>query len=424
MTKRTSEKLPIPQRIAMLSVHTSPLAKLGGEKTGGMNVYVRDLSRALGRMGVAVDVFTRTQESSQAAVDTSLGGNIRVISIPAGPIEAIPTDEVRYHLDAFVENVLHFAATEGILYSLIHSHYWLSGLAAEQLRSAWNAPIVQMFHTLGHMKNQVAQNRREQASPARLEGECRVVAAADRLVAATPAERSQLVEYYDADPGKIIVIPPGVDLERFYVRAKTKARTQLGLSPERANILFAGRIEPLKGIDTLIHAAALLRAKRPEALAQTGITIIGGDTRPTRRNHEMNRLYDLRCTLDLCDIVGFLGAKEQDVLPDYLAAADVVVMPSHYESFGMVALEAMATGTPVIASDVGGLAHLVQNGRTGFHVPPGDPAALAQRIDEILSEADLRQRLGDQASAYARQFDWSIIAKRIMHHVYLPLLRR
>jgi D-inositol-3-phosphate glycosyltransferase len=387
-----------------------------------MNVYVRDLSRALSRIGIAVDIFTRAQERNQPAIDASLGDDVRVITIPAGPLGAIPTDEVRHHLNEFADRIRHFAAEQGTAYDLLHSHYWLSGLVAERLRSAWKIPFVQMFHTLGHMKNRVAQDPSEQASPARLEGERHVVAAADRLIAATPAEHSQLVGLYEADAGKIMVIPPGVDLERFHVRAKTKARRRLGLPPERANILFAGRIEPLKGIDTLLHATALLRDRRPAVLAQAGVTIIGGDPSAARRNQEMNRLYELRCALDLCDVVGFLGAKEQDVLPDYLAAADVVVMPSHYESFGMVALEAMATGTPVIASDVGGLAHLVQNGRTGFHVPPRDPTALAQRIDEILTRSDLRRRLGDQAGVYARQFDWSIIAQSIVCDVYLPLL--
>jgi D-inositol-3-phosphate glycosyltransferase len=419
--KRTPRSL---RRIAMLSVHTSPLALLGGEKTGGMNVYVRDFSRELARQGVAVDVFTRAQAVEQPEICEDLGDGVRVIHIPAGPVKPIPVDTVYSHLDEFSASVLAFAQAEGIRYDLMHSHYWLSGLVAERLRAAWGAlPIVHMFHTLGHLKNRVARDEQERASQLRLHGERQVVQIADRLIAATPAEKRQLVKYYAADAGKISVIPPGVDLTRFTTMAKEQAKAKLGLAPGRSSILFAGRIEPLKGIDTLLEAAALLRQQRPDLMTNTGVTIIGGDLKTARQNSELTRLRALRCDLDLCDLVGFVGAKAQDILPYYFAAADMVVMPSHYESFGMVALEAMATGTPVIASGVGGLAHLVQDGQTGFHVPPRDPQTLALRMNQLLTNPDLRQQLGDQASAYARQYDWCNIVQRMVEEVYEPLVR-
>lgn len=402
------------KRIAMLSVHTCPLAMLGGKKTGGMNVYVRDFSRELGRQGILVDVFTRSQDDCQPRINHDLGNGGRVIHIPAGPEKPIPVDQVADYLDEFTAGVLAFAASENIEYDLIHSHYWLSGLVADRLRDAWQTPIVQMFHTLGHMKNHIAQSDSQRASAARLAGEYQVMALADKLIAATPAEEAQLIELYNADPRKITIIPPGVDLERFKPITKEEAKKRVGIPCGDTNILFTGRIEPLKGIDTMLRAMALIQARRPEVLHNACMAIIGGDPWADDLDEEMARLQQLRHDLDIHDLVTFLGAKDQDILPNYYAAAEMVVMPSHYESFGMVALEAMAMGTPVIASEVGGLAYLVKHGITGYHVPSRDPEALAARIYELLSNQDCRQQLGQQAHDYARQYAWPKIVNRIM----------
>ncbi|MCA9944447.1 MAG: glycosyltransferase [Anaerolineales bacterium] len=402
------------KRIAMLSVHTCPLAMLGGKKTGGMNVYVRDFSHELGRQGILVDVFTRSQDDCAPRIVHDLGSGGRVIHITAGPEKPIPVDQVANYLDEFTTGVLNFAASENIQYDLIHSHYWLSGLVADRLRDAWQVPIVHMFHTLGHMKNKIAQSNSERASDARLSGEYQVMALADKLIAATPAEEAQLIELYNADPAKIAIIPPGVDLERFQPIIKETAKKRVGIPCGDTNILFAGRIEPLKGIDTMLRAMALIQERRPEVLHNACMAIIGGDPWADDLDEEMARLQQLRHDLDIHDLVTFLGAKDQDLLPNYYAAAEVVVMPSHYESFGMVALEAMAMGTPVIASEVGGLAHLVKHGITGYHVPSRDPEALAARIYELLSNKDCRQVLGQQARDYAQQYAWPKIVDRMM----------
>jgi D-inositol-3-phosphate glycosyltransferase len=402
------------KRIAMLSVHTCPLAMLGGKKTGGMNVYVRDFSIELGRQGILVDVFTRSQDDCQPRINHDLGNGGRVVHIAAGPEKPIPVDQVADYLDEFTAGVLAFAASENIEYDLIHSHYWLSGLVADRLRDAWQTPIVQMFHTLGHMKNHIALSDSQRASAARLAGEYQVMALADKLIAATPAEEAQLIELYNADPHKITIIPPGVDLERFKPITKEEAKKRVGIPCGDTNILFTGRIEPLKGIDTMLRAMALIQARRPEVLHNACMAIIGGDPWADDLDEEMARLQQLRADLDIHDLVTFLGAKDQDILPNYYAAAEMVVMPSHYESFGMVALEAMAMGTPVIASEVGGLAYLVKHGITGYHVPSRDPEALAARIYELLSNQDCRQQLGQQARDYARQYGWPKIANRIM----------
>jgi D-inositol-3-phosphate glycosyltransferase len=353
MTKAAAPQI---KRIAMLSVHTCPLAMLGGKKTGGMNVYVRDFSRELGRQGILVDVFTRSQDDCQPRIKHDLGFGGRVIHIPAGPEKPIPIDDIADYLDEFTQGVLNFATSENIQYDIIHSHYWLSGLVADRLRDAWEVPIVHMFHTLGHMKNQIAQSDSQRASDARLAGEYQVMALADKLIAATPAEEAQLQELYHADPAKIAIIPPGVDLERFQPIPKDEAKKRVGIPCGDTNILFAGRIEPLKGIDTMLRAMALIQQRRPEVLHNACMAIIGGDPWADDLDEEMARLQQLRHDLDIHDLVTFLGAKDQDLLPNYYAAAEMVVMPSHYESFGMVALEAMAMGTPVIASEVGGLA--------------------------------------------------------------------
>lgn len=422
MSKHSLFKSPLEQRaiepdlrVAMLSVHTCPLAMLGGKKTGGMNVYVRDLSRELGRMGIHVDVFTRSQDDCVPMVNHDLGERARVIHIPAGPEAPIPVGDIVNYLDEFAAGVVRFAEAEGLSYDLIHSHYWLSGLVAEKLEAYWGSmPIVHMFHTLGHMKNRIAGDPAERAPQERLDGENHVLTVADRLIAATPAEKAQLNWLYGADMGKIAIIPPGVDLERFHPIDKTEAKREVGIPCGDKNIMFAGRIEPLKGIDTLIQAMALIRQRYPQVIENTCVAIIGGDPWSDNPDAEMERLQALRQDLNIHDFVLFLGAKDQDVLPNYYAAAEMVVMPSHYESFGMVALEAMAMGRPVIASEVGGLAYLIQDGITGYHVPSRDPEALAERIFELLTNPGCREDMGRAARLSAERFDWAIIARRMV----------
>lgn len=406
-------------RIAMLSVHTCPLAMLGGKKTGGMNVYVRDFSRELGRQGILVDVFTRSQDDCVPRVVHDLGYGGRVIHIPAGPERPVPVADIIYYLDEFTGGVLQFAAGEGIQYDIIHSHYWLSGLVAKRLREAWlqdgrYVPIVQMFHTLGHMKNRVALAEGERAPQSRLDGEAHVIRSADRIIAATPAEQAQLNWLYDADMDKVAIIPPGVDLERFAPIPKETAKEWVGIPLQDKNIVFAGRIEPLKGIDTLLLAMALIYQRHPGIMQGVCVAIIGGDPWSDDPDEEMTHLIELHCNLGIHEFVTFLGAKDQNVLPNYYAAAEMVVMPSHYESFGMVALEAMAMGTPVVASEVGGLAFLVQDGVNGLHAPSRDPEALAECIYELLTDEEYRARLGRQAREYALAYDWRHIVARML----------
>lgn len=401
-------------RIAMLSVHTCPLAMLGGKETGGMNVYVRDLSRELALRGHYVDVYTRSQSPDVPRISDALARNARVIHVPAGPERPYDKNQVYWHLPEFVEGVLAQSEADGVRYDVIHSHYWLSGAVARELRKHWDIPVVHMFHTLGLMKNAVAKRPEERETAERLAVEREIVGWVDAIVAATPAEREQLVTLYGADPARIYVISPGVDLERFHPIAPAQARAQIEMCPQRRLILFVGRIEPLKGIEHLLRAVAILVDRRPELRDQLCVLIIGGDPNGLHENAEMARLHALRNELGLDEEVLFVGAKNQDTLQYYYSAAEMVVMPSDYESFGMVALEAMACGTPVIASDVGGLAFLIREGRTGYRVPARDPEALADRMMRLLSDEGLRRRIGQRAACWAQAYAWPHIADRIL----------
>jgi len=400
----------------MLSYHTCPLATLGGKDTGGMNVYVRDLTRQLGVLGLQVDVFTRSQDEHVPHVLHDLGYGNRVVHIPAGPESPLPKEDLVKYIPEFVSRIEEFAAARCLEYDLIHSHYWMSGIAGMALRDHWKIPLLHMFHTLGMMKQRVAQTSEEAEGDYRLDGEQSVLQAADRIIAATPAEMAQLQWLYLADAKKVLVIPPGVDLTRFYPIPEDEAKEFIGIPPCDRMLLFVGRIEPLKGLDTLIEALSILQDRDQLDQRSMCLTVIGGDPESIAEDTtaEMARLQEMTGRFGLGGMITFLGKRSQDTLPYYYSAAEAVVVPSQYESFGMVALEAMACGTPVVASQVGGLAYLVQDGETGFTVPTSDPSALADRLMVLIEDHELSQRLGRQAAEFAKEYSWNIIARRIV----------
>ncbi len=402
-------------RIAVISYHTCPLATLGGKNAGGMNVYVRDLSRYLGRRGVQLDVFTRSEDEHVPHVLHDLGFGNRVAHIPAGPEHPIPKEQLAGYLPDFADGILEFSQRKGQQYDLIHSHYWMSGIAARKLNQAWQAPIIQMFHTLGKLKQRVAQTEAEAEGEYRIKGEYQAVRSADRIVAATTTERDQLMELYQAGGEKVVIIPPGVDLSHFYPIPPDEAKEYVGIPMGKRMLLFVGRLEPLKGLETLLRAIAHLRDNGGNQ-GDICLAVIGGDLDDLEapQSQELEKLLQLRNEFDLDRMVTFLGKKDQDSLPYYYSAAEMVIMPSHYESFGMVALESMACGTPVIASMVGGLAHLVEDGVTGFHVPVEDHRALGENISALLKDKALRYRMGHDAFAFAKKFSWENIADRMI----------
>jgi D-inositol-3-phosphate glycosyltransferase len=393
----------------MISYHTSPLAPLGGKHSGGMNVYVRELSAQLAKRGHRVDIFTRGTENGEQEI----GSGARLVTLPAGSRVDVEKNKLAAFIPEFAVQVTSFATKNNLEYDLIHAHYWMSGLVGLELKAKWGIPIVMMFHTLGLVKNRITVLG-EMESDERIRGERRVLAGADMVVAATPAELADLQWLYELPSAKAAVIPPGVDLEQFKPMDKAKARDELGLSTEERQILFVGRIEALKGVDTFIRAANLLAntSKTPFR-----VQIIGGDVEESleQLGSEMARLQELARELGVQNCVHFLGSRRQRELPTYYAASDVVVMPSYSESFGMVALEAMACGRPVIASRVGGLAYLVQDGVTGFHVQEGNANEMAERLMEVLSSDTLLEQMGIAARREAEKYSWEKIASEVVN---------
>jgi D-inositol-3-phosphate glycosyltransferase len=393
-------------RVAMLSVHTCPLAALGGKETGGMNVYVRELARELSRMRVTADIFTRSQNPSIPRV-VRLADGVRVVHLAAGPQAPMAREAVYDHLDEFVERVETFRAQQGVDYDLIHGHYWLSGTAGLALRERWDVPLVQMFHTLGRLKNDATRDGAEREPDLRIAEETRIVGAADRLVAATAIERAHLVSHYGADPARIAVIPCGVDTTLFAPGDQAAARAALGLD-DRPRLLYVGRLAPIKGLTTLLDGMARLHGKGSRA----HLCIVGGDADEPLNGHE-GELRARLAELGLQDSVTFVGAQPQESLRAWYVAADATVLPSYYESFGMVALEAMACGSPVVASRVGGLQTTVRDRITGVLVPDHDPVSLADALEDVLDDAVLRARLGRAGVRWAAEHRWPCVAEAV-----------
>lgn len=401
-------------RVAMLSVHSSPLARLGGKEAGGMNVYVRELARELGSRGIPVDIFTRSQDRRVPLIEP-LSCGARVINLHTGPAAPYDKNWVLTYLPEFVSRVRCFAEGEDLNYDIIHSHYWLSGEAAVRLRRSWGVPVVHMFHTLGAMKNSVARSDEETETNQRIAIERRLMQEVDVVVAATPLDRAQMVWNYNAPAERIQVIPCGVDLRRFQPDDRTAARAEVGLHDDALVLMLVGRMEPLKGMDALIRATALLCERRPEWRDRLRAVLVGGDPegRQAQWNSEQRRLDGLRHDLGIVEQVQFFGARPQEQLPALFSAADVVTVPSHYESFGMVALEALATGAAVIASNAGGLALTIEDGRSGLLFPVDDHTALAAQIERLLDNPDVTANLRSGARRRAAEYGWPTIARRI-----------
>jgi D-inositol-3-phosphate glycosyltransferase len=399
VTKRDGGK---PRRIAVLSVHTSPLASPGGRDAGGMNVYVRELSQAMGARGYIVDVFTR-RLSADAPDTQPFGPNARVVNIDAGPAGAIEKEALPSHLREFEANLLAFAAREGITYDMVHSHYWMSGEVGTRLAKRWRVPHVAMFHTLGEVKNRARATEHEPAS--RIAAERAIATSADRVVVASAHEKHLLTALYGADPERIAIVPCGVDLDLFAPMEKEFARRHLGLKDGERVILFVGRIEPLKGIDILISVAAQLHEDENFI-----VLIVGGDARASA---EIEQLRAQAERLGVDHHVSFVGSVAHDQLPLYYNAADVCVVPSYYESFGLVAVESMACGTPVVASRVGGLTTTVQDGETGYLIPWRCPEPFAERLELLLDNDELRASFGRAGREAVERFRWANVADAV-----------
>jgi len=397
-------------RIAEISVHGCPLRPLGSKDTGGMNVYVRQLSQELGRLGVDVDVFTRWHDPKDPEL-VEIGEKARLIHIAAGEQVDVPKMNVYHYLPQFLCNIRRFMEREGIAYDLLHSHYWLSAWAAEQLKAEPRMPHVATFHTLGAVKNRARPSEME--PELRLDTERKAIAAADRVIAFTAEERDDLISIYGANHDKVSIIPCGIDLGLFHPLDKQKARSELGLDDSKV-LLFAGRIEPIKGIDILLRAMARL----PDSI-EMRLLIVGGDSASA---DEMTRLCSVVGELGIGDKVTFLGTVEHGKMPLFYGAADVCVVPSYHESFGLVALEALACGTPVVASRVGGLATIIKDGETGYLVGELSHEAFARHLELLLSDEERMRRMGNAAHLSAKKYAWATVARQVLR-VYEELAR-
>ena len=390
------------RRVAVISYHSSPLTDPGVGDGGGMTIYVRGLARALERAGLKTDIFTRRDREGPRTVSLSEG--VRVVSIDAGPPTPIDKEAQRHYLDDFVSGVRAFATGTRTSYDVIHSHYWQSGLAGLTLRERWGVPLVHSNHTLGKVKNRFLAPGEHPEPLHRLRGEGQVIRSSDVLAASTDDEMDQLAGYYEARRDRIKIVHPGVDHEIFRpdVGDRPQTRAGLGLGDE-ATILYVGRIQPLKGVELAVRSLEELS----NALERNTVLLVAGGPSGKGGDEELARLTRLAESLGIRDRVRFLGPRPHTALPALYRASDVVVVCSYTESFGLAALEAHACGIPVVATAVGGLSHIVEDGRTGSLVAERDPSVFAARLKTLLSDDDLRARYGSHAIEQASRFDWA-----------------
>ncbi|HEX75195.1 MAG TPA: glycosyltransferase family 1 protein [Dehalococcoidia bacterium] len=396
-------------KIAMFSAHSCPVGKLGAKDTGGMSVYIRELAHELGKWGHSVDIYTRVHDPRDPQI-INLGQKARLIHLMAGGDEEINKLVVYSYLPEFTCNLENFRKHNDLKYDLIFSHYWLSGLVGDYLQQRWNVPHIMMFHTLGIVKNTIGIG--EDEPELRIEAERNLAQNCHHIIAPTEKEKKELILHYGTLPERIGVVPCGVNLEQFKPVNKENARQYLGFGNDKI-ILFVGRIDPLKGIDKLIKAIPYL-----QNIQGLRLVVIGGGEHSQR---EIEKLQELAGNLNIQDSVAFPGVVKHDQLPYFYSAADACVVPSYYESFGLVALESLACGTPVVATDVGNLKSVIRQGETGYVVTDNAPHRLADKIALLLSRpsTDIASTVSIRASVSS--FSWSNIAEAIIRECQLVL---
>lgn len=412
-----------PLRAALLSMHTDPASPLGGDVTGGMNVYVREVAKALPAIGVEADIFTRA-ESGDLPVVSELAPGAHIIRIPAGPLKRLDKNLQSVFTGAFASGIRHFANKEGLAYGIVSSHYWLSAVAGKALSENWGVPLAHRFHTIAARKNDSLPGGKGRESEERVLAENKIASDADALIASSTAEAADLREKLGAGESKIFLVPCGVDTGRFSPMPRAEARAALGLSGDAKIVLAAGRIEPVKGLDRLVGALAAIKEKRPDIPVR--VMHIGGETIAENRaaegldpdafsspaqGEEVRRILGIAHEAGVAEDFHFLGAKSQETLRTYYSAADALAVPSRYETFGLVALEAAACGLPAVAFDVGGISGNIETGKTGYIVPDGDIIAFAESVIKIIGSADEKKRMGNLAHIRAGRLSWSSAAE-------------
>ncbi|MFW2340504.1 MAG: glycosyltransferase [Acidimicrobiia bacterium] len=389
-------------KVAFLSYHTCPLISPGSGDAGGMNVYIDELASMMVSRGVEVDVFTRRTGETDLGIVEAPGG-YRVVHVTAGPHQQLPKVASASHLPDFAAAVAEF--DNG--YDLLHSHYWLSGWAGLLLKRKLGLPLANSFHTLGRVKDVSRRNDEPPESLLRIAAEHDVLAGSDCVIASTPVEAEDLLQHYGADPTRLCISPPGVNHDVFSPGDRRLQRAELGLPEDDPLVLFVGRVQPLKGIDVAVEAFALLSRQHPTAR----LVVIGGPSGPSGSD-ELQNAREVADRAGVTEVVSFLQPVEHSVLARYYRAADVLLVPSRSESFGLVAVEAQASGLPVVAARVGGLAYAVADGQSGFLIDGWDPADYAEAAGAVLLDSELAVRLGKGGIEHADRFSWDATANR------------
>lgn len=403
------------QRIAMFSVHTCPLASEEGKQTGGMNVYVLELSKELAKKSYQVDVFTRAQDNTLPEIVNVCPG-FRVIHLKMGPEGSIPKKELIGYINDFVTSFGEFIKNENISYDIFHCHYYLSGMAADLIKKNYNLniPVIITFHTLALMKNLVARTESEKEDDQRIDAEKYLIKNTDAIIAPSESDREYLKYIYEAPADKIYVVTPGVDTSLFKPIDKTIAKIFIKADPDHKIILFVGRIEPLKGIDVLMYAVKIILEKNPDF--KICLWIAGSDTNgmENTKSEELERLEKLKKTLNILTVVKFVGQIYQKNLPYYYNSSEVVVIPSHYESFGMAALESMACGIPVITTNVSGISGILDQKHEPLITSSNNPLLLASQIEYLLKNQKAHETFGKEILSKVQDLDWSNISNQII----------
>jgi D-inositol-3-phosphate glycosyltransferase len=402
--RETNAVRPPPISIAMISVHSSPVGRLGTQDTGGMSVYIRELSRQLGLGGHRVDIYTRVDNGHAPGEALRISENVRLIPLELGPGADAPKNALYPHLFAFYREMERFRRQEGIVYDLIHSHYWLSGLVGRRARQSWGIPHFTTFHTLGAVKNLVCGPASEPR--VRMTAERELVAACDRVLVTSVREKKNLIRFYDTAADAIAVVPCGVDLNLFRPMDRAAARRRIGAAADEKLVLYVGRFAPEKGLERLLQAVAQLAH-----VSKLRLIVVGGDG---ERDATRRELMQLSRTGGIADRVVFRGRVDQAELPSYYSAADLLALPSSYESFGMVALEALACGTPVAATRVGAMEVLLQDAGNGRLAQDFRPAALAAAIEDLLKDRSAAPRRTERIRRSVARYDWPRVAADVL----------
>lgn len=403
------------KRIAFISEHASPLATLGSVDSGGQNIYVAQLAKHLIALDYSIDIFTRAESREQPMV-VYWQPNIRVINIPAGPLKVLPKEELYQYMPRFAESMMAFILNQQITYELIHAHFWMSGIVACELKQLFNIPFVITFHALGYVRK-LHQKEDDKFPACRIAEEKRIASMADCIIAECPQDEEDLIKYYDADKDKIAIVPCGFSKDEFYPVNKAEARDWIGIKPHENVILQLGRMVPRKGIDNVIRALGFVADKSVKLL------VVGGDTpvQDQAMSKELERLKGIAESAGVAGNVVFTGPKSRQELKYYYSASDIFITTPWYEPFGITPLEAMACGTPVIGSDVGGIKYSVAPGETGMLVPPDDPEKLAESISLLFEQRGLLEKMSRQSVLRVNElFTWSRVAES-MSRLYKSL---